>query len=217
MRRQHASVRTAFGVLSRVFLIGFVSAISSVHRAAASEAAPFDRAAILSFREKKDQFMRDNPQSPFKHPPAVTFAPLKYFPPDASWVFRSKLQPYAQPERVTITDTKGRQREGVIYGFLTLVKDGRSHTLRVYRMSTPGGGFYHAVWFTDRTTGDSTYEVGRYLDFEKVDDPDHLYTLDFNLAYNPYCAYSPAFGCAIPRKEDRIDLAITAGEKKWHE
>ena len=210
-------MRTAFGVLSRVLLLGLVSTISNFDRAAASEAAPFDRAAILNSRAKKDEFMRDHPQSPFKVAPAVSFAPLKYFPPDAAWVFRSKLQPYAKAERVTIADTKGRQREGLIYGFLTLVKDGRSHTLRVYRMSTPGGGFHHAVWFTDRTTGDSTYEVGRYLDFEKVDDPDHLYTLDFNLAYNPYCAYSPAFGCAIPRKEDRIDLAITAGEKKWHD
>ena len=52
--------------------------------------------------------------------------------------------------------------------------------------------------------------MGRYLDFEKVDDPEHVYTLDFNLAYNPYCAYTSAYGCAIPRKEDRLDLAITA-------
>ena len=50
-----------------------------------------------------------------------------------------------------------------------------------------------------------------------MDDPEHVYTLDFNLAYNPYCAYTPAYGCAVPRKEDHLDLAITAGEKKWHE
>ena len=209
-------MRKAVGVLSRVLLLGFASTILNFDRVSASEVTAFDRAAILSTRAKKDEFMRDNPQSPFKHPPPVAFAPLKYFPPDPSWVFRSKLQPYAQPERVTITDTKGRTRDGMIYGFLTLLKDGRSHTLRVYRMSTPGGGFYHAVWFTDHTTGDSTYEVGRYLDFEKVDDPGHLYTLDFNLAYNPYCAYSTGYGCPIPRKEDRLDLAVTAGEKTWH-
>ncbi len=161
--------------------------------------------------------MRDNPQSPFKHDPTVMFAPLKYFPPNAAWVFQSTLQPYPKPEPVTILDTKGRKREGVIYGFLTLVKDGCSHTLRFYRMTTPGGGFHHAVWFTDRTTGDTTYEVGRYLDFEKVDDPQHVYTLDLNLAYNPYCAYTSVYGCAVPRKEDRLDLAITAGEKKWHD
>lgn len=110
-----------------------------------------------------------------------------------------------------------RERHGVIYGFLTIERDGHTYTLRVYRMTTAQGGVYYAVWFTDRTTGDTTHEVGRYLDFEKVDDPDHVYTLDFNLAYNPYCAYTHAYGCAIPRKEDHLDLAITAGEKKWHE
>ena len=174
-------------------------------------------AAIVKFRAEKDAYMRDDPQSPFKHAPAVAFAPLKYFPPDPAWVLRSKLQIYPDQQPVTILDTKGRKRDGVIHGWLTIARDGRTHTLRVYRMSAPGGGFYYAVWFTDRTTGDTTYEVGRYLDFEKVDDPEHVYTLDFNLAYNPYCAYTSAYGCAIPRKEDHLDLAITAGEKKWHE
>lgn len=170
---------------------------------------------IRQSRAEKDAFMRDDPQSPFKREPAVAFAPLKYFPPDSGWVRQSRLQTYPDQQPVTILDTKGRKREGVIYGFLTLTQDGRVFTLRVYRMTSVGGAVYYGVWFTDRTTGDTTYEVGRYLDFEKVDDPDHVYTLDFNLAYNPYCAYTHAYGCAIPRKEDHLDFAITAGEKKW--
>lgn len=56
-----------------------------------------------------------------------------------------------------------------------------------------------------------------YLVFELSDDPEHVYTLDFNGAYSPYCSYSPAYGCAIPRQEDFLDLAITAGEKRWHD
>lgn len=161
--------------------------------------------------------MRDRPYSPFRTAPGVQFSPLKYFPPDSSWVFQSKLQCYERPEIITILDTKARKREGVIFGFLTFVRDGREHFLRVYRMTGPGGISHYAIWFTDLTTGNATYEVGRYLDFEKSDDPEHNYTIDFNLAYNPFCAYSPAYGCAVPRKEDRLDLAITAGEKKWHE
>ena len=85
-------------------------------------------------------------------------------------------------------------------------------------MAGPVPGSYHySLWFTDLTTGKETYEVGRYLDFLKDEDPDYVYTLDFNLTYNPYCAYSPAYSCPIPRKEDHLDLAVTAGEKKWHE
>ena len=217
-RHHVAAVKLPTAVLtSHLLTLALAGWLSIACTAAPAENPAFDAAAILASRAKKDDTMRNNPQSPFKREPQVMFAPLKYFPPSAAWVFRSKLQPYAKPEAVTILDTKGRQREGIIYGFLTLEKDGRAHTLRVYRMKTPGGGFHHAVWFTDRTTGDTTYQVGRYLDFEKVDDPEHVYTLDFNLAYNPYCAYTSAYGCAIPRKEDRLDLAITAGEKKWHE
>lgn len=194
-----------------------VSLLALIGPLLAAESPALDPAATLAARARKDAALRDHPTSPFNHEPKVGFSPLNYFPPDASWVFRSKLQLYPEQAPVTILDTKGRQRSGVIHGFLTFTRDGRTHTLRVYRMTTAGGGFYHAVWFTDRTTGDTTYDVGRYIDFEKVDDPDHVYTIDFNAAYNPYCAYSTAYGCAIPRKEDRLDLAVTAGEKKWHE
>lgn len=159
--------------------------------------------------------MRDDAKSPFnleKHP--VAFKPLRYFEPSAEWVFQSRLTVFESPEPVTIFDTKGRERAGEVYGSFTLVHDGEEHLVRVYRMEY-GDDYYYSIWFTDRTTGDSTYEVGRYLNFKLSDDENHLYTLDFNQAYNPYCAYTPAYGCAIPRKEDFIDLAITAGEKRW--
>jgi len=185
--------------------------------AEATNPPPYDGEAITQHRSQKDASMRDSPHSPFRTAPGVQFSPLKYFSPDKSWVFRSTLQVYEKPEAVTILDTQGRKREGVILGFLTFVRDGRAHLLRVYRMAGPGGSVHCAIWFTDHTTGSTTYEVGRYLDFAKSDDPANNYTIDFNLAYNPYCAYSPVYGCAVPRKEDRLDLAITAGEKKWHE
>ena len=71
------------------------------------------------------------------------------------------------------------------------------------------------MWFTDKTTNKESYGVGRYLRMEVFDDPDYIYEVDFNLAYNPYCAYSVDFSCAVPTKDDYIDLAITAGEKTF--
>jgi len=173
--------------------------------------------ATVEARAEKDATMRDDPASPFnyeKHP--VVFSPLHYFEPAAEWVFESQLEVYPEQEAITILDTKGRQREGHIYGHLSFTKDGTTHRVRVYRMVAKDE-VYYAVWFTDQTTGESTYDVGRYLGFELSEDPDHVYTLDFNAAFNPYCAYSPAYGCAIPREDDFIDLAIEAGEKKWHD
>ena len=208
-------LKTALRTVTFAFLS--LAGVSAMHASSAAPSPEFNAEGVLQSRAEKDAYMRDSAQSPFKRPPAVAFSPLKYFPPDPTWVFQSKLVPYKSQQPVTILDTKGRQREGVIFGYLTLLKDGATHTLRVYRMKVTGGADYYAVWFTDRTTGTTTYDVGRYLDFKKHDDPDHVYTLDFNLAYNPYCAYTSAYGCAIPRKEDRLDLTITAGEKKWHD
>lgn len=173
--------------------------------------------SVVAMRAEKDAYMREDPGSPFnyeKHP--VAFTPLQYFEPSPAWMFRSKLTVLAEPEAVVIFDTKGRERNGHVLGYLTFSKENVEHRLRVYRMAA-GDDVYYALWFTDRTTGEETYEVGRYLDFDLVEDPDHVYTIDFNQAYNPYCAYSPAYGCAIPRQEDFIDLAITAGEKRWHD
>ncbi len=182
-----------------------------------ANAEGFTADQILKARMEKDDWMRDDPSSPFnyeKHP--VEFSPLRYFSLTATFVFESKLTVRADPEPVTIFDTKGRERQGHLYGSLNFEYDGKSHVVRVYRMETSKGDYY-GIWFTDRTTGDSTYEVGRYLDFELSEDPEHVYTLDFNGAYSPYCSYSPAYGCAIPRQEDFLDLAITAGEKRWHD
>jgi uncharacterized protein (DUF1684 family) len=197
------------------FRASFIAILTLV--ACSHAALGFSAAEILAARAEKDTWMRDDAQSPFNHAAhKVEFSPLHYFAPDAGWVFQSKLTVFAEQIPVTIFDTKGRERKGAIHGSLSFTKDGATHTVRVYRMETKDG-IYHAIWFTDQTTGEATYDVGRYLDFELSEDPEHVYTLDFNAAYNPYCAYSPAYGCAIPRKEDALDLTITAGEKKWHE
>lgn len=197
-------------VLLGLFLVGRFLSPTPSNGLMESESA-------AEMRAEKDAYMRDDPRSPFnfeKHP--VAFTPLKYFKLSQTWVFRSALTVFEEPEAVVIFDTKGRERNGHVFGYLGFSKENAEHRVRVYRMPYDGG-FYYGLWFTDRTTGEATYEVGRYLNFELSEDPGHIYTIDFNQAYNPYCAYSPAFGCAIPRKEDFIDLAITAGEKRWHD
>lgn len=185
---------------------------------AASTAPANPIAEITALRARKSDYLRTSPQSPFQAEPKVPFAPLKYFPADLGWIYQSKLHPDPNPQVVAIRDTQGAQREATIIGTVSFIRESRTHSLTVYRMAGPVAGTYHySLWFTDLTTGKETYEVGRYIDFMKDEDPDTVYTLDFNRAYNPYCAYSPAYSCPIPRKEDHLDLAVTAGEKKWRE
>jgi uncharacterized protein (DUF1684 family) len=171
---------------------------------------------IEKFRSEKDEYMVDNPDSPFNSRTKIEFSPLKYYDPDPEFVFKSKLYEYNQKDTVIIFGTKGEERKTIRYGYVKLNYNGKEYKVNVYEGSTDTGEKYYSIWFTDKTTGEETYGVGRYIDFEMNPDKNFVYTIDFNLAYNPYCAYSPDYSCAIPTKEDHIDLAIEAGEKNFH-
>lgn len=171
---------------------------------------------IEKFRDGKNDFMKNDSQSPFNFKGKVHFEPLKYYDPDPDFVFHSKLFEYDKKDTIIIFGTKGEERKVVRYGFVKLNYDGREYQVNVYEGASNTGEKYYSIWFTDKTTGEETYGVGRYIDFELNPDKDFVYTIDFNLSYNPFCAYSPDYSCAIPTKEDYIDLAIEAGEKNYH-
>src|SRR3970282_1520025 len=156
--------------------------------------------------------MKNNPDSPFNFKGKIHFVPLKYYDPSPDFVFKSKLFEYDMKDTIIIFGTKGEERKVVRYGFVTLDYKGDKYKINVYEGVSKTGEMYYSIWFTDKTTGEVTYGVGRYIDFEIHPDKDFNYTVDFNLAYNPYCAYSPEYSCAIPTKEDYIDLAVEAGE-----
>lgn len=106
------------------------------------------------------------------------------------------------------------------YGFFALDFEGIAETLNAYVPASPvekGRARHLSVWFTDSTTGTETYEVGRYVDIgPEHPDTKHVYNIILNNAYNPYCAYSPRYTCAIPRKEDHLSFAVRAGELPYH-
>lgn len=183
------------------------------------ELTPEQRAYIASVeksRAEKDEWMRNDPSSPFRQDTAARFEPLKYFPPDPAFVFTSRLFEYAAKETVVILGTKGEERKVERFGYVVWNRAGIERRINVYHGISRHRTEYHSIWFTDRTTGKETYGVGRYIDFTRDPDPEHLYTVDFNGAYNPYCAYSSRFSCAVPTNEDFIDTEITAGEKTFH-
>ncbi len=171
---------------------------------------------IQKFRQEKDTEMKNDPGSPFNKDPEAHFSPLKYYPVNPDYVFKSKLYKYKNMDTVKVMGTKGEPRKIVRFGYVKFKRENKDYKLNVYEGTTQSGKVYYTIWFTDKTTGGETYGVGRYLDFELNPDTAHLYTIDFNLAYNPYCAYSAIYSCAIPTKEDHLDIAIEAGEKKFH-
>jgi uncharacterized protein len=173
-------------------------------------------AGIEKERSAKDIAFKNNSDSPFNHKSKIHFEPLKYYNVDPSFIFKSRLYQYPVKDTLKVFGTKGEERKAVRFGFVTFNYDKKDYKINVYKGSTKTGQEYFSIWFTDKTTGNETYGVGRYLDFEYNPNPDFIYTIDFNLAYNPYCSYSPEYSCAIPLKEDHIDLAVKAGEKKFH-
>ena len=174
-------------------------------------------AKIERERAEKNEWMKNNPDSPFNHKGKIEFHDLKYFDVDPDYIFKSKLYEYNPKDTVTIYGTKGEARKAVRYGYVLINLENQQLKINVYQGSTSSGQIYYSIWFTDKTTNNESYGVGRYIDFEKSDNPDHVYDIDFNQAYNPYCSYSPNYSCAVPTKEDYIPAAIKAGEKKFHD
>jgi hypothetical protein len=171
---------------------------------------------LLKERKEKDYSLQFDINSPFNRDTTITFKPLNYYRPNPDFIFKSKLIQYDVQDTVSILGTKGETRPAILLGFLELKKDDKVHKVNVYKSFSRTGEPYYSIWFTDKTTGDETYGVGRYLDFELNENSDFVYTIDFNRAYNPYCAYSSLFTCPIPRAEDYIDMEIEAGEKNFH-
>ncbi len=178
----------------------------------------------IAYRTSKDSSFRNDPESPFRQDTSIQYHGLSWFPPDSNYCFLSKLNRYQNPEHVTIFGTKGEERPMIRYGYFLIDFGGRQYVLNVYK-NPPNKKNDHSgieeplsIWFTDETTGRETYHVGRYVDVgEEEPNPNFVYTINFNDAYNPYCAYSSKYSCAIPRKEDHLPFAVYAGEKKYHE
>lgn len=174
-------------------------------------------ASLEEHRHGKNAYMKEDPNSPFNYKSKIEFHELNYFDVDPEFRFKSRLFEYEPKDTVIIFGTKGEERKTVRFGYVQFDYRGKKYNINVYEGMSRTGQKYYSIWFTDQTTNKESYGVGRYIDFEKHPDPEFIYEVDFNLAYNPYCAYSPEYSCAIPTKEDFIPIEIRAGEKKFHD
>ena len=169
--------------------------------------------AVLGYRADKDRFFRDSTGSPIPAEDRPAFAGLTYFPVDEALVIDDlALEPYTgdAPVQFEIPTSDGRLRPAERAGVFRFGVGGRELAITAYRLAggTDGALF---VPFLDATSGAETYGAGRYLDIEAQDDG--TYSLDFNLAYHPSCAYDPRFSCPITPPENRLPVRIEAGER----
>jgi uncharacterized protein len=140
---------------------------------------------------------------------------MQFFPADLSYYILASLTPNPNPDTTIILSTRGNRRRAVRAGWFDFKVKGTPCRLEAVRLLEPGVGEKEVnLFFTDETTGKETYGVGRYLDPEPR--PDGFYVLDFNRCYNPACAYSEHYNCPIPPRENRLHVAIRAGEMDAH-
>ena len=140
---------------------------------------------------------------------------LKYFPPNLALRYELPLTPNPHPETVVVLSTRGNQRRAVRVGWFDFVAGGVAVSLEALRLLEPGVGEDDlGIFFRDATTGKESYSLGRYVDVKKL--KDGRYLLDFNLSYNPACAFSDHYNCPIPPKANVLPIAIRAGEMDSH-
>lgn len=162
-------------------------------------------------RAMKDEFMARHPESPFLAG-RVPFHALRYFPPDPALRVRAVLERIPTPAETFLRTNRDNPAVMRYLGDLVFTLAGRSLRLRLYHAGE-GVGTSVFVPFRDRTSGTESYGPGRYLTLE-LNESDE-YELDFNRAFNPYCAYTDEYECGFPPVENDLPVAVRAGEAVW--
>jgi uncharacterized protein (DUF1684 family) len=142
-------------------------------------------------------------------PERKRFTGLNWYPVDPSWRIRAKFTAWATPHNIAFTNTIGQKETDQSPGYVTFTRNGREYRLE----PTLDDGKLFFV-FRDRTTGKTTYGASRFLYTEPAKDGSVL--LDFNQAENPPCAFTAYATCPLPPPQNRLDLAVEAGEQKYN-
>lgn len=163
---------------------------------------------IQGLRKQKDDFLKTDKESPIKD--KATFKGLKYFEVNPNFRVIGKLDKFASDQTINISMTGGTTEEYEAYGNVTFEIEGVKCSLKIFK--TPEGNLF--LPFKDLTSNKETYGAGRYLDFGVDDVKNNQIEIDFNKAYQPYCAYNETFTCPITPAENFLNLALKAGERQ---
>lgn len=164
-----------------------------------------------AFRAAKDRFFKEHPQSPLTDAQRESFSGLRYFPESPALRLALPLEPFAEESLLVMQTSTGDSRTYRRLGRLRFAVDGQEVALTVF--ADEADSLF--LPFADALAGDETYGAGRYLEPEPLGDGRVL--VDFNLAYNPYCAYNDGWSCPITPLENRLQVAIRAGEQVFAE
>ncbi len=197
-----------------VMIVLAVIAASIIYSLQGSGDAGYEQ-KILKQREEKDRYMRTASDSPFAGKTEL-YTGLNYFEPDPKYRVKAKLIPIENKQVVILPTSDQKTKRYLEYAWAEFTIDGitcRLLILEIIDMGPFKGTLFLA--FGDETSARETYGAGRYLDVKKPKGQNSI-LLDFNEAYNPYCAYNDTFSCPLPPPDNLLKVGIRAGEKNYH-
>ncbi|WP_373514690.1 DUF1684 domain-containing protein [Persicitalea sp.] len=178
-------------------------------------AQDFEDEIALHREEYKAEFLKTT-NSPLQE---ADLAYLRFYKPNPAFRIKAEFVATTGSEPFEMLTYSGMRKPYVKYGELRFVLKGKKQTLNVYQSldlrRMPQYRDYLFVPFKDLTNGHETYGGGRYLDFRMKDIEGTSCVLDFNKAYNPYCAYSEGYNCPIPPRENHLTAKVEAGEMNF--
>lgn len=160
---------------------------------------------LFDFRSKKDFFFAHDSQSPLTEIQKETFKELVYFPELPDLRFEAQVERFDTQSEIQIPTSTGGMQPYKRYGKFRFQIDAHDLELTIF---TSLQGYF--LPFVDSLAGDETYPAGRYLEPQPLGED--LFLIDFNLAYNPYCAYNDRWTCPLTPAENRLSIPIRAGE-----
>lgn len=165
--------------------------------------------SLQEFRKMKDDFFVHDGNSPLTPAQKKAFKGLRYFPPNPALNLEVIVDEFHEKQHTEMQTTTGDIQVYERYGKFSFTIDGQQAELTIYH-STDG----YFLPFVDQLASKDTYPAGRYLEPEPLGN--NRFRVDFNLAYNPYCAYNEYWSCPLTPFENHLKVPIRAGEKLYH-
>lgn len=202
---RYSTIAMVIAILAYFIIENISGSATSADDAVAANPALY-KTKLLEERAAKDEQFKSGDDSPIRDKEA--FHGLHYFEPNLGFRVKANISPYMQDDKeVVVKYTDGTSEKYEKYGYANFDIEGQPQKLLLLKNEGT-----ISVLFRDATSGKQTYGGGRYLDYPADAVKNNTIVLDFNKAYNPYCAYQQDYACPVPPAENTLSVAITAGE-----
>lgn len=192
-----------------IAVVSVVAIISIIYSLSGGQTQEQLEEEMAKHRDETDRFMRFSDESPFKDA-EVEYKELNYYPADLKYKIKARFEPVGKQEIYTLQTNDGKEKQYLTYGTAKFELDEIKNELLILENVEENELF---LAFGDATSAIETYGAGRYLDVTHTGGNSII--LDFNKAYNPFCAYNTSYSCPLPPKQNLLEIAIKAGEKNF--